>query len=407
MKKVYVYLVLLSLFSMLQAGAAGTHGEGAASGKAVQRPLEARFLGVVDGHVLVDAGFGNGDGSLQRMTASDGLTWQVVQGNTGILEDPFTGETLFKAQGLNPVVVRPSIGGTAGSDLTVGIDTSILPNGESTFLLAGGGACAANPNHAHLFALVVDVRAIIDTHVIPISLDERLLIYRNSKYYAFDPMAGPMRLSYTPGKVSFTRLNSLSPPTAPGNPFFPAAAETQLYLSVDFLASGMRIENRDPMVLRSDSIEWLPFETPQTNSDPVDFYDVDNPNNLVMQIVSQEQYVYPTREIRVDSSSFSVNSDGALVATFTLINESESEADLRWFVLGDIGAAQSPVEGLVELVPGGTETVQIRSTVKRALYTQAITLGVVSQGGPRLTGLQKQEFHYPADDSRRSLLGSQ
>lgn len=397
--------------------ACATHGVNTPSEPLAPKP-KALPYDVVDGYVVVATRF-----ETQEPTAGveffdlsgpapEQVDWIVESGQVSIVNDPFSGETLFRPQGAEPAMVRPSVDGVVGEPINVGIAPEFVDPSERHFYAAGGGACAANPNHSALFALVgneftVDVRSVVNTSVQPLSASERTLVYQHAQYHAWSPEAGPMRIRFNPDYISRTTLSSLAAPASPDDPFFPASAETNLHFIIDFLDHGISVFNKEPMRLRSQSTQWPPFRVPQVNEsgDVTEFYMVGQPDVLMLTIQSQEQYVYPTSEIGVRTEGYEIDGTGLLHATFEVENESELSGRIRWFVVGNYGQAESPREGVVELAPGGKEQVVISTRPAKRLLTQFITLGAVSETDERLTGSTRLEFRYPeATPLREKLL---
>lgn len=359
--------------------------------------LQGMVLDIVDGKTVAKATLEtvapDGQRSSRDVSSADGLTWTILSGQGQIGQDPYTGRTLFEPSGNDPLVVQPAIGGQVGAPVTVGLNISSVPSGEQVLAVAGGGACAQNPNHAGLFRASVNVRSVVDTSVIPLSATERVLRYQRAEYYAYDPEAGPIRITLNPDHVSEIHLSSLQ--SAGSKSFFPASAEAHLYFIIEMLNSGVRIFNPEPMVLHTPSTNWPPFQEPMINDQPVSFVLVDNPSVEMMLIDSQESYLYPTKELAIDLLSQQVNS-GVLEATYRIRNLTTTGGDVRWFFLGDVGAAQTPTRGVQTIPPGGQAQVTLRTQLQPSGLTQTITLGAVSQSGPRLTGERRLQLRYPA-----------
>jgi hypothetical protein len=341
---------------------------------------------------------------------SDGLTWELVAGQARIFEDPLSGDTIFEPQGTVPVVVRPGLGGISGPSIEIGIDPSRLPVDQRSFLASGGGLCAANPNHPQMLAVTggpfeVDVRSVVNASVRPLSLSERVLTYQHAQYHAWSPKAGSMRVRHNPSFVSTTRLRSASS-TATGE-FFPASAETNLFFIIDFLDHGISVFNKKPLHLTSGRTSWPPFRSPQVNrsGDSTQFYLLNAPDVLMMEITSQEMYVYPSTEVDVQLDDMEISDQGDLHAAFSLINQTERSSRVRWFLLGNFVKGNTPTEALLNLPPGQRQRVKIAVVLRPHLLTQFVTLGVVSETEPRLTGSRRVEFLFPKmAEVRKRLL---
>lgn len=385
-----VLVILLLSFSSLS----GTARPAAAA--ASTSTLQGLALDVIDGRTVARAWVETVDGSGQKssrtVTSADGLTWRILSGTAGVHEDAYNGRTLFVPSGSEPVVAQPQLGDLQGAPVTIGLNASLLPFTEGVLTAAGGGYCIQNPNHAALFAAGVDVRAVVDATVIPLSQTERLLRYQRAEYYAWDPTAGPMRITLDPDKPSEVHLTSLAPGGSPS--FFPASAEARLHFTIEMLDTGVRISNPDPMVLRNPSTGWPPFQEPMINESPVSFVLNDNPSAEMMLIENQESYLYPTRELAVEVLSQQITGD-LLESTWRVRNQASTGGDVRWFFLGDVGTPLTPVRGLETVVPGGSFDVTLRAQLHGSELTQAITLGAVTQSGPRMTGEGQLRFRYP------------
>jgi hypothetical protein len=359
--------------------------------RVVATPLDA-----IDGQIVVATYTErvDRDGTAQRQPARGTVSFVVESGRADISSDPFTGNMLVRPLGDDPVVVRPRVGGRVGDRVVVGLRPEILGPDERTFRVPGGGACVSDGS---LIARHLDVRSVVNATVIPVSRTERVLRYlTNGEYYTNDPKAGALRLRYNPNYTSEVRLRSLS---ADGAQFFPASVETQLFLEIELLDTGMRIYNKKPLVMRKASTGWPPFEEPLLSNTPVEFYDERNPDVVVMTIESQEAYLYPTEELEIRQKSFTIN-DGMLDATFEVRNLTETAADVRWFFIGNVGKPATPTNGVVKTPGGGSFEVSFRTKAPEAAVQQFLTLAAVSQSGPRLSGFERVEFRYPEGQQR-------
>ena len=321
--------------------------------------------------------------------SADGLTWSIVAGSATFSEDPETGNTLFVPGTDVPVVAVPSVGGVHGDPVTIGLNQSVIPTSEQNLLAAGGGSCNSSGSAGFSLASAIDVRAVVDASVVPLSQDERVFRFQHGEYFSYDPNMGPMRITYNPAYTSEVVLHSLHS----GSGFFPASAETHLYLIIEALASGTKIFNSQPLVMRTASTPWPPFQQPMINDQPVSFYLVDNPSVEMMVINHQENYLYPTRELTINSHDVGI-ANGVLTASFDITNSTQTAGDVRWFVIGNTGAPQTPTEGVQTLAAGATTTVQFRTQASGSSLGQFITLGAVSQSGVRMSGARRVDFTY-------------
>lgn len=363
-----------------------------AAAAAPQPRLVAAGIDAIDGRIVVRAWQETlaPDGTPERQPVTEPLTWTIESGRADVARDPYTGDTLFKPLGEATVVATPHLGPLAGEPVVVGMNPNTVPAMQRFFVQTGGGGC----NVILLDSLrQLDVRSVVSATIIPLSRTERVLRYHhNAEYYAYDPKQGALRLRFNPNYTSQVRLRSLDPH---GSPFFPASAETELYLEIELLDTGARWFNKKPLVMRKASTDWPPYQEPLLSSTTVQFYDERNPDIAVMTILNQEAYLYPSTELEVRRKSFTIE-DGVVDVSFEVRNLTESPADIRWFFIGDLGKASTPTDGIVTAPGGGTFDVHLRTSASRATVQQSVTLGVVSQSGTRLSGFDRIEFRYPA-----------
>lgn len=357
--------------------------------------IQAAVDDVVDGYIVAKV-TDNG----VPVDAQDGLTWDIVSGQATISEDPYTKVTLFKPVGTVPVIAIPRIGSSAGSQVQVGIDPAILPPGQQTFAVAGGGLCQANPNHGLAFA--VDVRSVLTSNVIPLSLTERMLVYQHGEYYAYDSSVGPMRITLNPNFTSYTLLTSQQPA---GSGFFPATAQSQFYFNIQFLNSGLTVFNKDPMTFSASDTQWPPFGTTLKDQSPVTFYLANAPTTPFMTIQNQYMNLYSYSQLDISALTFHIDPNGYLTSTWQITNETTDSETFRWFFIGDLGHPSSPSFGAVDIGPGGTVTVTFDTFLGPSTLTQFLTLGAVSQSGPRITGSGRVNFSFVPEPSGFALLG--
>ncbi|MBI1853493.1 MAG: hypothetical protein HYR85_24410 [Planctomycetes bacterium] len=372
---------------------------------AVAQQLTADVSDVVDGTYLVRPTL---DGT--PISSSDGLTWETRAGSGSISEDPFTHMTMIRASGTTPLVVRPSVGPVIGVDTPIGIDPGTVPAAQLVFAAAGGGVCFANPNHASCFSVTVDVRSILEANVIPRSLSQRELHYQYGEYYSSDPIVGPMRITYNPQARSRTVLTSLVNPQTARDPFFPATAHSEFFFQIDFLASGISVVNTQPMVFETTMFRWPPFAAPLEHQSPVTFYFASDPNTACMTIQNQYMSLYPTTELAITSTGLTISATGHLQSTWRITNTSANGAAIRWFFIGNLGTPESPTRGSTTIGAAGSPTgsvdVAFDSQLDASTLSQFVTLGAVSESGPRLTGAHKETFRFPGLEIQVRLHGS-
>lgn len=219
---------------------------------------------------------------------------------------------------------------------------------------------------------------------------QRVLRYRGAEYWSYHPSVGPIRMRYQTGKTSQVVFTSLDPT---GQSFFPAQADGEFYLAMEMVDLGMTIVNPQPMRLHTDSTGWPPFQVPMLAVQPTDFVDAMQPNLIMMQVLQQELYLYPTSELEITTLGQTL-AGNQLTAAFSIQNLTESPATVRWFAIGDVGTPAGPGNGLVNLGPGQSANVILQTTVAASSQTQYITLGAVSQCGPRLAGAERISFSY-------------
>lgn len=360
--------------------------------------LEADVRDVIDGYIVVRVTL---DG--EPVGSEDGLSWTILAGSAAISEDRFTKASLFRPQGTVTVVAQPEVVAAgagasrrvAGSPVEIGIDPAILPPDEREFFVAGGGLCEANPNHALCFALTVDVRSVMNATVVPVSLGERRVRYLHGEYYAFDPTVGLMRITIHPELRSETRLFSLVDPQAPGDPFFPARAESDFHFTIDVLSAGVQVFNPEPMQFVAEETDWPVFDAMLAHQAPVTFHFADMPGVPCMTIENQAMYLYPTSELDVQVVDFDIDPGGQLRSEWEITNTSEVTANLSVFLVGNAPSNFSNRQIGPAGTPQGTIRVILLSQVEPSTLTQFVTLGAVSQAGPRLTGSRRVEFRFP------------
>lgn len=401
-------LVLLGVFSLISlstlpwSSSEASVRPSAFTAASTTSTLRGLAVDVIDGktvaHAWLDTVDANGVKTSREVTAADGLTWTVTGGTSQIEVDAFTGRSRFLPSGSQPVTAVPELGGLTGGPVDIGINASVIPTIEREIVMAGGGLCAQNPNHQSVFLRLssVDVRSVIDLTAIPLSATERVLRFRRGEYYAYDPQAGPMRLTFNPAKVSGVTLKSLDPT---GQDFFPASVEVRAHFIIEMLNTGMRVFNEQPLVFRNPASEWPPFSEPMISEAPVSFYLMDNPTVEALRIENQESYLYPSEELAVDLLSRQITG-GVLEATYRVRNLTSAGGTVRWFFLGDLGTPITAPQGTSPIGPNGQLNVTLRTQLHASELSQTITFGAVTQDGARLTGTRKLRFQFPTVSSQ-------
>jgi hypothetical protein len=358
--------------------------------------LGAVAVDVMDTQTVVKAWIERTDalGQPVREPVTSGVSWTIESGTAVVTQEPYTGRTVFKPRGSTPVVARPSLGDLVGPPVRIGLDPGVLPWYERGLTVAGGGSCQTSDvvtATADVEPPAVDVRAVVDATVIPLSRTERVIRYERGEYFAHHPDMGIMRLRYNPNQTSEIVLRSLDPT---GQSFFPASAQGRLFFIMEVLDSGIKLFNPEPMLLSTPSTNWPPFEIPMLNDAPVSFHSQDNPEVEILRIESQELYLYPTTELAISNRKFLITGD-LLEASFGVKNLTAHPGEVRWFLLGDVGTPLAATDGLLSLAPGAERVVTFRSRLAPSSLAQAITFGAVSQSEPRMTGTRRRSFRYP------------
>jgi len=334
----------------------------------------------------------NGVSQRQPLTAQDGLGWIINLGQAQIVADGNSGRYLFRVIGSTPVVATPTVNGVPGSPTTIGISPESIPTVERTYEVAGGGSC----NSGGGVSLTLNVRSVVNERVIPLSLSERAVSYETGRYYAYDPVVGLMTITYNPNETSETILTSLSPPSTPAQPFFPASAVSRFFFLIEIPGMGVTVFNKLPMVFTTPSTGWPPFGTMLQMDAPVDFYRVDDPNAFFMTIQNQAMYLYPTTELEVTVLQFQLDDFGNATSQWKIRNLAATPGDIEWFFIGDVGDAMSPLEGTVTLAASGAPSdsaiINLHSRADTSLVPQFVTLGAVNRVGSRKTGLATVTF---------------
>jgi hypothetical protein len=292
----------------------------------------------------------------------------------------------------------------SGGDVPVGIDTSLVPDEELDVRVAGGSACAARWELAAAREINVRVRAGLTANVIPRSLTQREVSWRHALYFAQDKEIGFMRLSYHPGFQSkIVMSSSRGDVEAKTNGFFPASARNSLHFKIEFLDMGYTAFNPKPMTQTIKESSWPPYKVPVLEIDePVEFYDIEQPDRLVMTLINQTMSLYDYTSLQVDNLSFSVDREGLLRSRWRITNQSDEVIIARWFALGNY----RPVEGYRDqanrmLGPAGSGLesyeLDLVARVDRSSLKQFVTMNAVSMGEPVLAGVKKMSFRFPEE----------
>jgi hypothetical protein len=342
-----------------------------------------------------------------RELAADSFEVELTAGDADVERDPYTGRYLLTPKAGGAVrgrAVGEADGATiATEDVPLGIDSSTIPRDELRFVVAGGGACAARWQMAGQIDFNVNVRASVASNVVPLTENRRELFWRNGLYWAHDPAIGLMRLDYNPERTSKIVLESGS-----AGDFFPGDAENNLYFVIDFVDLGYRAFNKEPMRQRVSDMRWPPFaDEVLAIEKPLDFYDVDDPDTLVMTLVSQDMRLYDYSSIDVEQLDSTLGADGRLDTRWRITNQSDERTRLRWFALGSFDRLQDePVEGSRLLGPAGSgvESFEVSVSVgaQRSLLRQTLSLAAVSLTDSIFAG--QSQIDYRFTDDERTIL---
>lgn len=337
------------------------------------------------------------------------LPVEVFGGDASVERDSLNGNILIRPRGDETVHARPSVvtslGGTpvklAGTDIEIGISPESLGPGENVMSVAGGGSCAADvvlPTSE--VSVNVQVRASIAATAMPKTLTRREVAWRNGRYFAHDPVIGLISLYYDPDRTSrsIIETNNANFATTLAD-FFPARTQNYFHFMCDFVDLGITTFSKVPMRQTLAAANWPPFATAPINIDePVEFYDVRDPNRLVMRIKSQNMYLYDYNSIDVDLVSHRFDGD-VLTMTWEIRNQSDAVIFGRWFMLGDFQHDPArPDQGNRMLGPSGTPgaVIQIDVAIKvtPSVLQQSVTMNVVSLRDPILAGNSALQFQH-------------
>lgn len=340
----------------------------------------------------------------QAVGGDQGLQANLVTGAAEIEIDAYSNRLLVRPRGLETVRIRPRLDAPtvqlSGSDLEIGIEPTELPPDEGDFEAVGGGACSARWQLGIAVEFDVHVRAAVTSTVLPLSLERRRLNWRHGLYFAHDPNVGFMRLNYNPSYYSHLEMTSKqSAPAA--DSFFPSEVENDLYFICDFVDFGFKAFNKEPMQQRVNEVGWPPFSEDVVLSvtEPLDFYDFEDPERLIMTITSQEMRLYDYDSLDVELLQSDVGDDGLVTGKWRITNQSDEIVRARWFALGEFRHNSQPSEGNRLLGPSGSglETYEIDTALyaQPSSLPQRMTMNAVSVTGSILAGRTTLEYQYP------------
>lgn len=345
-------------------------------------------------------------------SSQDGVAIEISSGRGAIERDPYTGRFLIGVRGDDPVRARAVVdarlkGGTvvlAGEEKTVGIDLRFLPVEQQDVVVSGGSACKARWEVTAERDFEVQVRAGLAASVIPTTLTTREISWKHAMYFAHDERIGFMRLTYNSEYRSLLTMRSQRELSVESyNDFFPAKARNELYFKIDFVDMGYSAFNKVPMSQTIDGATWPPYANPVLAIDePVKFYDVENPDRVVMTLLNQTMRLYDYSSIDVENVHLDVDDDGLLRSRWRIVNRSKELIVARWFVLGQCRphlGAPTQANRLLGPVGSGAEMYEFDfyGVVDKMAVTQFIAMNVTSMGQPILSGVKKVTFRYPAE----------
>ncbi|MCZ6862633.1 MAG: hypothetical protein O7I42_20570 [Alphaproteobacteria bacterium] len=340
------------------------------------------------------------------------LQVEILEGQASVERDPFSQELLVNPKGSTPVVARLVLRTNRGTEpLTffggrteLGMDSTFLSPNESIFDKAGGGACRERWHMTadEPFDFELRVRAFMPANVIALTPTKRQIRWRHALYFAHDPTMGNMRIHYNPDHQSLTELNSKGE-----NPdgFFPASGRNDLFFVIEMLDLGYKCFNKIPMVQSYDYTDWPPYSTTLSIDEPVDFYNWENPDELMATISKNDMQLYDYDAIRVECTEWSIDDNDVLSAEWVLTNCVKETIMSRWFLLGAGERHSVDMEqGSRLLGPSGSglEEVRIKTAtrVKKCMRRQFLSMNVVSVNEPVAMGSKSVKFNYPSLESR-------
>lgn len=373
--------------------------------------FETSVFDQIDGKIILQNQFfvetDEGIVSSAKIRDRDLVSYQITQGRAIIQTDPYTNETLITPKGDEPVKVRTIFDSTfrgdsirfVGQEEEIGIDIRNVPPEQLRFEKGGGGACASSLFLGEPFEFELRVRSFMPANVIPLSLDRRQINWRHALYFAQDPKIGLMRIRYNPDFQ--TQTNLVSANKKAGEDFFPADGQNDLYFVMEMLNLGLSCFNKKPMRQTYRNTEWPPYSTVLTIDEPVEFFNAENPDHLMMKIHKNDMQIYDYSSIDVECVSFEIDHEGLLKSRWHFSNQGSEQVIARWFALGDFEEeGKYPSQGGRLLGPkeSGYHEFDIDFTarVKKSSLSQFVTMNIVSLNDPVLMGTERRDFQHPA-----------
>jgi hypothetical protein len=427
-----------------------------ASELGTQKPyrIDLDVVDQVDGYLVVRPSFQvNLNGSVKTVPdvrLSDGLSIQITQGEAKVTEDPYNGDILIAPTGTIPIKARGVLGpmttapggalgvgnvganSIVGSPVLIGEETEIgftaqnIPRAQLSIVAAGGGACVSSTSLSNTASIPqqlterftgmgisgdslkqlaqgyhfkLRVRACVAANVIPRSALTREIVWQHGLYYAFDPVLGRMRLHYNPAFRSRTVMHSDGALTA-GHNFFPASGMNQLYFILNFLDLGYHAFNKEPMNLHFSNTQWPPYSTPLDIEKPVQFYNLDNPEEVILTVYQNTLQLYDYAAVDIENLHYEVDARGLIRTSWLIRNQATTPIQGQWFALGNfVQSNDLPDQGSYHFAPAGTDgdtlKVDFVGRLSKSSLTQMITMNLVSYDDPVVVGSKGLNFRYP------------
>lgn len=340
---------------------------------------------------------------------SNNFSWESVGGGAEIELDPQSGYLLVRPTSDEPVSISAEIVSNLGptqiglsvQETPIGSDPSSIPIDQLQVGKAGGGACRTTLNIGESYQFDVEVRASILASAQASGLNERQVTWKNGRYFAYNDRVGNMTLTYNPAKTSRFIMKNPNFDGSADQSFFPAEGENEIFFNVNFHDLGVVASARNPMIQKFEVSDWPPYREAIFNLDePVEFFDVANPDLLVMRLEEQEMYLYDYNGIEVELLESAVLDEGILQSRWRLTNQSDDQLYARWFILGDIEPVERfKSEGSRLLSrngsPGSIYEFGVNAQLKPSSLVQKLSMNVVNTRGSVLAGSETIEYRYP------------
>lgn len=348
--------------------------------------------------------------AVKAVKPDEGLAVQITQGEAQVEADPYTGLLLIRAKGARTVKARATLEAQLQSkavtltspERELGIDPTMVPADQMNISASGGGVCTASWDLGEEYKFNVRVRASIHGNVIPRSESEREIHWRHGEYFAHDAHLGLMRIRYNPDYQSKTvmRAQTLAGEVA-AKGFFPADGKTDLYFTMEFVDLGLTLFNKEPMSLPFNNSPWPPYSTALNIAKPVEFFNMEDPEQRVLVIHGNEMQIYDYSSIQVECLKYDITAEGELQSRWLIRNEATRPVRARWFALGDFvgnGATTDQGNRLLGAAGSGMDTVEVEFNTRlaKSSLSQLVTMNVVSLDDPVVMGMAKLQVRYPA-----------